>query len=351
MNMENEKQKKIFKKAYIYIMIAAILVLTVAVFYPKYRFEQEKNNNISSIQNKYHGFMMLTLKQQDKDTVPNIAIVDLDKSDIRFFDNGGTINMTVDGLKDKFVGVLSSLPANFIGTQDQDKFQLYTVDMKNNFERKQLTKSDTFFKRNPKWTSDGEMVAFMARTEDDERKDSWNPDDWNVYVVDMNGNERNIGVGVYPQWSPDKRSILAMRTDGLYLYDVATGNSRKVQSVDGNLSLSDNINVSSDGSLLAWSVSGKDKISLMKISSWDSFKAEEYRTMDNVTGFYPVFSPDMKNLAMILVSKKGEQYGNLRLAVYDIENSAWSDLVDLSKYSAASISLTVWGAVGDGINI
>lgn len=349
--MENEKQKKIFKKVYIYITIAAIIILTVTVFYPKYRFDQEKNKNASSTQSKYHGFMMLTLKQQDKEVVPNIAVIDLDKSDIRFFDNGGTVNMTVDGLKDKFVGVLASLPANLIGTQDQNKFQLYTVDMKNNFERKQLTKSDTFFKRNPKWTSDGEAVAFMARMKDDEKKDSWNPDDWNIYIVDMNGNERNIGVGAYPQWSPDKKSLLAMRADGLYLYDVATGESRKVQAADDILSLGDGINVSSDGSLLAWSMSSKNKISLMKISSWESFKMEEYRTMDDVTGFYPVFSPDMKSLAMILVSKRGDQYGNLRLSVYDIENSTWSDLVDLSKYSAASISLTVWGEIGEGINI
>ncbi len=354
--MDKEKQKKIFKKIYITFTIVFVLGLTVIVFYPKYKAQREENQGTSfvgtGVKSPYHGFMLLTLKQaDDKRAVPNVAVLNLDKSNIRFFKNEGSVNITPDGLGSKFVGVVSSLPANSVGTKDQDTFQLYMVDIKNNFARKQLTTSGTFFKRNPKLSPDGEEIAFMAREKDDEKKASRNIDDWNIYVTDLNGNEKLIGVGVYPQWSPDNKGILAMKSDGIYLYDLEKGASQRVIKADGERTLADNMTVSLDGSLLAWSMPDKSEISLMKISSWAPFEENEYKTIGDVKSFYPVFSPDMQDIAAIVVDKKDNRYGNLRVSIYNIEKSVWNESIDLSKYSASSISLTVWGALNDSINI
>src|SRR5665647_413842 len=312
--MEEQKQKKLIKTIYISASLIAIFVLTMVIFYPKYKEIKNSNQEAffgmspagsnSNAKSPYHGFMMLTLKKNnDATSVPNVAILDLDKANIRFFNNEGAINITPDGLPGKFVGVVSSLPA-VLDAKNQNIFQLYTVDMKNNFERKQLTKSDTLFKRNPKWAPNGEKIAFMARMGGDALGASQDPDSWNIYSTDLNGNEKMIGTGAYPQWSPDSKNILAMKSDGFYLYNYETGNSQKVLAMDSKMFLTNSVALSLDGSMLAINRPDKKSVSLMKISSWEPFKADIFRTLGDVSGSYPVFSPDMKNLAMILIDKK-----------------------------------------------
>ena len=137
---------------------------------------------------------------------------------------------------------------------------------------------------------------------------------------------------------------MAMRSDGLYLYDLQKHSSTNIWRMTGGQAvLRMNIDVSRDGFNLAWSAPKDHKVILAKISSWEPFTFNIYKTINNVSAFWPVFSTDAKYLAMITNDKDSTGVAHPFVTVYDTENFESQKVLDLSGFSAGSMSLTDWG--------
>lgn len=327
------------KSKFLYIVISIIAVLATVVLVYLVFFE-DKIKPVSEDGPK--GFLLLTLKPMVKGAVSSVYMYDLTDGKLRFFDDKGAMNITGHGLPSG-VGVTASRPYNLAETEDKNIFQLYRIDMKNYFDKTRITNSRTFLKRHAEWSPDGEKIAFMAKKEIGDNPSSFNPDSWSIYVTDIKGNEKLLGKGAYPQWGPDSKQVVALRSDGLYLYDSEKQEGRKIWEMEGgDASLRMTIDISRDGSKLAWSTPNDNQIILMEISSWEPFKAEIYETINDVFAFWPVFAPEGEYLSAIVGDESEDSVENLYLKIYDLETFEWRDILDLSGFSVTSMALTDW---------
>ncbi len=334
------------KNFYFYIIIAAVIILVAAILaYFTFSFYKGKlvSKTPSPAETSSKGFLLLTLKPRTENATSGVFVYNLDEKILRFFNDRKAMNMSGHGLPSG-LGVTSSRPLNLIGTADENIWQLYQVDMKNNFQKKQITSSRTFLKRHPEWSPDGQQIAFMAKQELDTNATSTVPDDWSIYVTDLNGNEKLLGPGAYPQWSPDNKKLVFLRSDGLYLYDLAKQSSVKVRDMGvGRVFLRSHLDVSRDGSRLALSVPDDHQLILAEISSWEPFSIRNHKIINNIFVFWPVFSPDAKYLAMITGDEKGIGVANPYVAIYNIETLEPQKALDLNNFSINSMALTDWG--------
>ncbi len=326
-----------FRKFYIIISIVAILIIAVLTYFGFLMYKD------SASETGPKGFFLLTLKPMIKDAVSGVYMHSLSDNKLRYFGDPDAVNITGHGLRDG-IAVTASRIIDPSGIENKGVFQIYQIDMKDYFKKTQVTNSDTSFKRHPELSPDGTKIAFMARENLDEDKSFFSPDGWSIYITDLNGNERRIGKGVYPQWGPDSNQLVALRSDGLHLYNFEKRESKRIWNMEnGKASLNMMIDISRDGSKLAWSVSNDNQIILMNISSWEPFTAEIYKTIDNIFAFWPIFAPEVDYMAVIAGDETEDNVENLHLEVYDLETFESYNALDLSSFSETSMALTDWG--------
>lgn len=319
--------------------ISAIVILALAILayfaYPFYKGKLDLK--------RPEGTLFLTLTPRIENPTTAVYLYDLKDKTFKFVNDKNSVNLNGQGLPNG-LAVTSSNFFNAKGLEDENIFQLYLVDTRNNFSKKQITNSRTFLKRHPELSPDGKQVAFMAKPGLSVNATSTDPDDWSVYVTDLEGREKRLGSGAYPQWSPDSKKLIFLRSDGLHLYDLEKRTEAKVWGMtNGPAVLRMGIDVSRDGSLLAWSAPKDHKVFLAKISSWDQFQIEIYKTIDNIFAFWPIFSPDSRYLAMIIGDENGKSVLNPYAAICHIEDLKVQKVLDLSDYFTSSMTLTDWG--------
>lgn len=325
------------KGFYIIVSIVAILIIVILVYFGFCIYKK----SISEI--GPNGFFLLTLKPMIENASSGVYLYSLNDDKLEYFYDKEAVNITGHGLPSG-IAVTSSRLLNSIETENKGVFQLYQIDMKDYFKKTQVTNSNTFFKRHAELSPDGQKIAFMARNNLDEDKSFFSPDGWSIYITDLNGNETFLGKGAYPQWAPDSKQLVVLRSDGLYLYDSEKQEGKRIWDMEsGKASLNMMIDVSRDGSKLAWSVSSDNQIILMNISSWEPFTTEIYKTIDNIFAFWPVFSPEVDYLAVIVGNENENNVENLHLEIYDLETFESDNVLDLNNFLVTSMSLTDWG--------
>jgi len=346
---KKERAYKIFRVVILAIAILSVMALLFLNFFPKKEkstVDDAAKNNIVK-EKKEKGTLFLSLKPGENNAVESVYMYNLVDGKLRFVSDKNNINTGGQGLPSG-IAVTSSLALDQRGTERDNIFQLYQINLKNISEHKQITKSPTFLKRHPELSPDGKKVAFMARKELGNNQKS-SISDWSVFVSDMDGNEKLIGTGaVYPQWSPDSSKLVILKSDGIYLYDFNKQEEEawtkiwKMQKGVAYLGMS--LDVSRDGSMLAWSVPNNRQTILMKITSWDPLKIEIYKTIENTLGFWPVFSPEEKYLAIIAADR--DEKGNItkpNLRIYNLETFESQDVLDLGSFYTTTMTLTDWG--------
>lgn len=326
------------KKFYIIISAAAILAAAIFIYFASF-FYKEKSTPEASL----NGSLILTLRSRAENATTSIYFYDLKNKKFTFLNDKNSLNVNAHGLPGGEAVVSSNFFAAF-GTPDENVFQLYQIDMKNNFMKKRITGSRTFLKRHPELSPDGQKVAFMAKQELDNNATSTNIDDWSVYVTSLNGNEKLLGRGAYPQWSPDSKKLLFLRSDGLYLYDLEKETSANVWGMaDGRAVLRMGIDVSRDGSRLVWSAPNNHQVILAKIVSWEPFNLNKQKTINDVFAFWPVFSPKGEYLAVIAGDEDGISVAKPWVAIYNTETLESQKVLDLNYFSVNAMTLTDWG--------
>ncbi len=216
--------------------------------------------------------------------------------------------------------------------------QIFSIDRRN--ITKQITTSDTKFKRNPEWSPDGKLVTFMARGPDSQAAVPGieSADAWMIYVTDFEGKEIYIDNGTYPQWLPDSKNILYIKPDGLYIANIETGKKEMVfagDSVEFPITTQHTLDVNKMGTKVAWSNPVRGEIRILSILIAEgNIKLSIDKTID-IISFFPTFSEDGKYLAT-------QTYKN-KLIVIDIEKEVYAVLSNLDDgFELGTVYITDW---------
>ena len=225
----------------------------------------------------------------------------------------------------------------FVGWQEDSDSQVYVSSLETG-NLYQLTRDNLFYKRLPQWSPDGEHVAFTAT---DNLAAGTSLEDWGAYTVDMQGYTYKIASGAYPVWLSAELGLI-LRTDGVYLFNLAEKNVVKIISVNGEAQFNMRLAVSPDKKTLAWSTPGGGKIHLYTIKSLTPVSIEEVATLDT-HGFWIAFSPDSTKLAVQEVDWETlTTRPNPRISIFDLSVGGSKKVLDLSQYNQQYMFLSDW---------
>jgi len=284
------------------------------------------------------GQMLLTLRTKGDNHVTSLFTLDAQTGDLRARPHNGFMKMTEHVAPS---GGQIAFTAMRLSDLDDTPTPMQVYRQSLDGTEVQVTKSNTFYKRNPEWSPDGTKIAFMARPHAGGNATFEN--NWNIYVTDLSGNEVEVGEGMMPQWFPDGKRLLALGTDGLYVHDLETATATKVWALEGGESLFNmKIDLSKDGSQIAWTLPGAGKVYVFAVDSTESFSGHITHTID-AHAFWAIFSEDGEKLALQEVNVADfENNPQSRVTVYDLATLDATVIKDLTAYDQEQMFITDW---------
>jgi|GEM_PF-3989273 len=222
----------------------------------------------------------------------------------------------------------------------EDESQIYIAD-KNGENKKQITTStEKLLKRCPKWSYSQDLIAFQTLPLENKALDAFLVKNWEVFVTDLNGNEKFITKGASPIFLSDGR-LLVMKENGLYIFDIENSDNKGfaiwffgINEMTSNMKLA----VSDNGKYLA--LTDSFSVSIFEIEDWKSLSMlGEARTID-VSGYWPVFSPDSNFMILQKVNKETEK--NPKLFMYNLQTLEKKELLDLGDYNRLHMFVSDW---------
>lgn len=193
-----------------------------------------------------------------------------------------------------------------------------------------------FYPRLPQWSRDEKRIVFTGF--ETGGLEPLQPNNWNIYVTDLNGAQQRVTHGTFPYWSPDGDALLFMRSDGLHVYDLKTQLEEQIYFFrTRNATTAVKIGLSLDGSMLAISSPSTQEVFLYKVFSWEPFQMDLFKTIrsDNRASFWPVFSPDNRFVVLQQIDwdTVTRTSSNPRLVVYDLENFKGKTIASLADFN------------------
>ncbi len=332
--------------------LAAVILVAAGIFwfYDYFKNFSPEEKTLSWTKN-LNGVVRLTLsdkKSGNSSSLFGLYIVDLGaaKREAIFNLKDGRLNMTEHVSPDGLLSVYASFPSALDKKNGEKNPQLFTRNLING-ERKQITKSETLLKRNPEWSPDGRQIVFMAQAVHGASTVEGAGSDlkkWSVFVTDLDGKERLISDGGYPQWLPDNQRLIVSREDGLYLCRLAADNKcERVLDLSSYAKafLSTKIDLSRDGRMLVYANPNTGEMILIKISSLDPFQLEISRII-KARVFWPIFSEDSQYLIAEEVDYKPSNEMKPRLVVYRLDTLEKATLLNLDDFWQDKMFITDW---------
>ena len=200
------------------------------------------------------------------------------------------------------------------------------------------------------WSPDGTILAYQTKTDTD--GNDLNPEEWQIYLTNLQtGTYKFVTTGVSPIFTPDG-NLLVLKETGLYLFfldDLAAGapnegleGERIIDLEDGGGLANMKLGISPQGDKLAWSVPDRGILYLFTVKSWDTFDASLKKTAAT-TGFWPIFSPDGKYIALEEVETNlAGVFVFPSIAVFDANTLHKKTILSLQNYSTDSLFITDW---------
>jgi len=188
------------------------------------------------------------------------------------------------------------------------------------------------------WNPKNDMqIAFTALHKSEEAPE----DMWGVYMTDIGKQFEEIvyvGPGTNPQWLPDGRHILAIREEGLVLYDAEGQESYEIIYGFGRSGAGSGLRytLSEKGDQIVWELSEEynpDRFGVYLTSITNTGEVLELSQEQNriFRGRYswPVFSPKGDYLATLAPS----QSGTLTVVIFDLMNEVALAPIDIKGFS------------------
>ncbi|MEX0916926.1 MAG: hypothetical protein WDZ90_00135, partial [Candidatus Paceibacterota bacterium] len=144
-------------------------------------------------------------------------------------------------------------------------------------------------------------------------------------------------------------SILYLKTEGLYLRDIETGSEVKVwdAALDDPISGYENLDLSHNKKLLAWSDHDSALLAFFTIESWSPFQIELLTTLP-LAALDGAFSPNDQYYVSYVydITEEGE-FTNPELYIYDLdtlyeEEFRGEKYLDLSNFDQEFVWISDW---------
>lgn len=217
---------------------------------------------------------------------------------------------------------------------------VYVLDPENVTEKQLFAKKKDRLPSFPQLSPDETKVAFVEPPINED--DYFKPSNWILYVADRGGEPRIFAKGLDPHWSPNGKEVLYVGDDGLRLVNIETGIDRDVWKLQGGgASVRMKLDVSDDGTKLAWTNPVHGAITVARIESWRPFSATTILEIP-VHAFWPTFSPNGTKLAYEEVLDWGEGAKKARLVIYDLLSQTAKPVKDLFEFNQHAMFMSDW---------
>lgn len=217
---------------------------------------------------------------------------------------------------------------------------VYILDPENVTEGQLFAKKKDRLPSFPQLSPDETKVAFVEPPINED--DYFKPSNWILYVADKGGEPRIFAKGLDPHWSPNGKEVLYVGDGGLRLVNIETGIDRDVWKLQGGgASARMKLDVSDDGTKLAWTNPVHGAIIVAQIDSWLPFSAKTILEIP-VHAFWPTFSPDGAKLAYEEVLDWGEGAKKARLVIYNLLSQTAKPVKDLFEFNQHAMFMSDW---------
>ena len=166
-------------------------------------------------------------------------------------------------------------------------------------------------------------------------------DRWGIFTSDLLGQEKFIAKAVHPFFSPDGKSILALRREGLFLFNIESGKGKRVHDFGHEIPIRMQMDLSENGKRLVVSDPVNRDIKIYNVVSWDKFKMEETKRITTPASFvlWPKLHPINKKY---IITEEIYEDNRVHLNAYDIENDQKHQILDLSELVIDSFWINDW---------
>ena len=325
------------------LIILALIFLGVILLWVVVAFNKKQGAHIMTVEKASHvpGKIYLTLKNKKNNNF-GVYYFDLAKKELKplYTDDkcdllGGAVN------KENTMAVVTNC------SSDNHKAFYLTVDKINSPKKEQRVISNlkAYFKKETAWSSDGKKIAFMEAMPQNQQKGKLAKiEQWRIFVTDMTGQKQFVANAIHPFFSPDNQKILALRKEGVFLFDIAkgSGSSIPLRPIKKDFSFNENtiFTLSSQKDRIALADPDSSKLLVYKID----FKAKNTKQMVNgvreidlkgnhvlATYFLPL---NENYLITIETTTKGET----NLVLHNIITQKTETLTKLNNYSQFQIN-------------
>lgn len=164
-----------------------------------------------------------------------------------------------------------------------------------------LATETDYFREMPVVSPDGEVLYSSLSKEvyNKSSNDLGNlpAENWSIYAITTDGNKHMLTYGLQPKWIDGAR-FAYLKNDGVYLYDLTTNDSIKVEALEYTPTIANGFDVSDDGQFMAISDPSTESLMIIRILDWNSALVANFANI-TTTATYPVFSPNSQYLAML----------------------------------------------------
>lgn len=333
---KEQKTKKVNKDARdtrVLFLVLGVVVLVLVGFFGIFFF----GDSFNFVRGSDKVYLTIFLEDEEGEESANVYSLDLDLLEISsVFDEGYNTGASFSENTQQMV---------FVRSYDDGSSQILIYE-ENSGETTEVTSRKDAFLRNPRFSSDGENIAFwMVENETPY-----------VYVTDLNGDVERLFEGVNPLFSPDSNSLIYLKNNGVHVFDLRNEDNRWVFQYDveeekywEGLTLS----LSSNNDLIVTDAASVKKY-VLEFTNWRNFEFEKAIYLDEEFLEYPhtgsQFSPDSNSFVSLEVSPQEVEdedesaYGHI-LIFRDKESWDIDEVYDFEDYFPTledSVMTDVW---------